>query len=149
LIDQGHFTFDQMSLDSMKAWLSADAERGRNAMWQNKSFVFFRPLEGAEAGSAMGVMNIPLSADRSLAVDTSVHAIGTPVYVVSPALTHATPAGEGFARLMIAQDVGSAIRGPERGDIYFGSGDRAGALAGITKHPGRFYVLHPNDSNTP
>lgn len=143
LIDQGHFTFDQMSLNSMKAWLGADGGRGQQAMWQNRSFVFFRPLEGAEAGSAMGVMHIPLSQDRSLAVDTSFHAIGTPVYVVSLALTHASDVGDGFARLMIAQDAGSAIRGPERGDIYFGSGDRAGQLAGITKHPGQFFVLHP------
>ncbi len=148
LIDQSHFTFDQMSLDSMKAWLSADAERGRRAMWQNQSFVFFRPLKGAEANSALGVMHIPLSPDRSLAVDTSVHAIGSPVYVCAPTLTHASATGDGFARLMIAQDVGSAIRGPERGDLYFGSGDRAGQLAGITKHPGRFFVLHPNASST-
>ena len=45
---------------------------------------------------------------------------------------------------MVAQDVGSAIKGAERGDIYFGSGDAAGDLAGITKHPGQFYVLLPN-----
>jgi membrane-bound lytic murein transglycosylase A len=44
---------------------------------------------------------------------------------------------------MIAQDVGSAIRGPERGDIYFGSGDEAGKLAGVTKHPGTFFALLP------
>ena len=48
-----------------------------------------------------------------------------------------------FARLMIAHDVGSAIKGSERGDIYFGSGDDAGRLAGITKQPGRFFVLLP------
>jgi membrane-bound lytic murein transglycosylase A len=44
---------------------------------------------------------------------------------------------------MIAQDVGSAIKGPERGDIYFGSGDAAGAIAGRTKHAAKFYVLLP------
>jgi membrane-bound lytic murein transglycosylase A len=44
---------------------------------------------------------------------------------------------------MIAQDVGSAIKGPERGDIYFGSGEKAGRLAGTTKHPGSFFVLLP------
>ena len=154
LIDQGHFTFDQMSLDAMKVWLGADAARGRQAMWQNKSFVFFRVLDGDEAKSAMGVMHIPLSEGRSLAVDTSFHAIGTPVYVCAPTLTHAAgaaglthaagAAGAGFKRLMIAQDVGSAIRGPERGDLYFGSGDQAGALAGVTKHPGTYFVLLPN-----
>jgi membrane-bound lytic murein transglycosylase A len=44
---------------------------------------------------------------------------------------------------MIAQDVGSAIRGPQRGDIFFGTGEAAGAIAGMTKHAARFYVLLP------
>ena len=95
----------------------------------------------------MGVMEIPLTKDRSLAVDTSFHAIGTPVFVVSPSLTHAEATASaktnGFRRLMIAQDVGSAIRGPERGDIYFGSGGEAGEKAGITRHSGHFTVLLP------
>ena len=51
-----------------------------------------------------------------------------------------------FNRLMVGQDVGSAIKGPERGDIYFGSGDAAGKLAGVTKHAGRFFVLMPKDA---
>ena len=62
--------------------------------------------------------------------------------MTAPSLTHALK-GKPFHRLMIAQDVGSAIKGPERGDIYFGSGTAAGKLAGITKHPGRFFVLLP------
>jgi membrane-bound lytic murein transglycosylase A len=142
LIDRGLFAADQMSLDKLRDWLRADRERGRKAMWQNKSFVFFRELDSSEAESALGVLEIPLSDGRSLAVDTGFHAIGTPVYVIAPSLKHAGGA-QGFQRLMIAQDVGSAIRGPERGDIYFGSGGEAGKLAGITKHPGRFIVLLP------
>ena len=55
---------------------------------------------------------------------------------------NATKSGA-FRRLMIAQDVGSAIMGPERGDIYFGSGDEAGRLAGTTKQQGHFFVLLP------
>jgi membrane-bound lytic murein transglycosylase A len=146
LIDAGLFPADQMSLDALKVWLSADAERGREVMRQNKSYVFFRELEGEEGGSPLGTQDIPLSDCRSLAVDTAFHAIGTPVFVSAPTLTHATPAGGGFNRLMIAQDVGSAIRGPERGDIYFGSGDEAGRLAGITKHPGSYFVLLPRQA---
>jgi peptidoglycan lytic transglycosylase A len=146
LIDAGLFPADQMSLDALKEWLSADAQRGREVMRQNKSYVFFRELKGSEGESPLGTQDIPLSDGRSLAVDTAFHAIGTPVYVSAPTLTHATPAG-GFARLMIAQDVGSAIRGPERGDIYFGSGDEAGRLAGITKHPGNYYVLLPRQAD--
>ena len=60
-------------------------------------------------------------------------------------MKHVNKAGV-FNRLMVAQDVGSAIKGPERGDIYFGSGDAAGKLAGVTKHPGKFIVLLPNDA---
>jgi membrane-bound lytic murein transglycosylase A len=153
LIDAGLFPADQMSLDALKVWLSADAERGRDVMRQNKSYVFFRELEGEEAGSPLGTQDIPHSDGRSLAVDTAFYAIGTPVFVSAPTLTHATPAGDaktgGFNRLMIAQDVGSAIRGPERGDIYFGSGDEAGRLAGITKHPGSYYVLVPRQAPAP
>jgi membrane-bound lytic murein transglycosylase A len=131
-----------MSLDALGAWLRADPARGAKAMQQNASYVFFRELKGAEAGGPLGVMEIPLTDGRSLAVDAGVHSIGTPVFVSSPTLSHATKGGA-FERLMIAQDVGSAIKGPERGDIYFGSGPAAGSLAGITKHPGNFFVLLP------
>lgn len=143
LIDTGAFPADKMSLAALGAWLKADPERGRRVMWHNKSYVFFRELQGEEAKGAIGVLNIPLTPGRSLAVDAGVHAIGTPIYVDAPTLGHATISGR-FSRLMIAQDVGSAIKGPERGDIFFGSGRVAGKIAGVTKHPGNFYVLQPN-----
>jgi membrane-bound lytic murein transglycosylase A len=145
LIDQGILAADKISLGALRRWLRADPDRGRHVMQQNASFVFFRELAGAEASGPLGVLSIPLVAGRSLAVDAGVHAIGTPVYVSSSALKHAsdTTKRDGFHRLMVAHDVGSAIRGPERGDIYFGSGDTAGRLAGVTKHPGRFFVLLP------
>lgn len=143
LVDAGILTAGEMSLQSLKVWLRADPIRGRDAMRRNASFVFFRELIGEEAAGPHGVHGIPLTTGRSLAVDTALHAIGTPVWVSSPTLRHAGADADGFRRLMIAQDVGSAIRGPERGDIYFGSGDAAGELAGITKHPGNYCVLLP------
>ncbi len=142
LIDTGLFPADKMSLETLGDWLKADPERGRRAMWQNKSFVFFRELKGREAEGALGVLHIPLTPGRSLAVDAGVHTIGTPVYVSAPTLTHVQKV-DGFHRLMVAQDVGSAIKGPERGDIYFGTGTAAGKLAGVTKHPGNLFVLLP------
>ena len=147
LIDAGHFTPDEMTLAALKTWLAADPVRGRETMRENRSFVFFRELAN-EADGPLGARSIPLSDGRSLAVDTGFHAIGTPVYVRAPTLETGNGA-PGFERLMIAQDVGSAIRGPERGDIYFGSGDEAGQLAGATKHPGRFFVLHPRAGGAP
>jgi len=142
LIDQGEMSADAMSLQALKRWLRVNGDRAKAIMWKNQSYVFFRELSGDGATGPVGANNIPLQPRRSLAVDTSYHVLGTPIFVDAPAITHATKTGA-FRRLMIAHDVGSAIKGAERGDIYFGSGDEAGRLAGITKQPGRFIVLLP------
>lgn len=142
LVEKGLFNADKVSLAVLRKWLRADPERGRKVMWQNASFIFFRELKGTAAEGPMGALSVTLTPGRSLAVDTAFHTLGTPIYVSAPVLKHATKTG-GFNRLMVAQDVGSAIKGPERGDIYFGSGEKAGRLAGITKHVGSFFVLRP------
>jgi membrane-bound lytic murein transglycosylase A len=147
LIETGQIAADQASLGGLAKWLKADAERATKAMWHNASYVFFRELAGVDAKGPLGVFDIPLTAGRSLAVDASVHAIGTPIYVSAPTLLHALPVGP-FQRLMIAQDVGSAIKGPERGDIFFGSGRAAGRRAGVTRHAGNFFVLLPRGQAT-
>ncbi|HVZ04915.1 murein transglycosylase A [Hyphomicrobium sp.] len=144
LIDQGEISARAMSLNALKQWLRKNRERAKAVMWKNESYVFFRELTGATAHGPIGANNVPLQPGRSLAVDTSYYALGTPIFVDAPAITHATKSGT-FRRLMIAQDVGSAIKGPERGDIYFGSGDKAGRLAGVTKEPGHFIVLLPTE----
>jgi membrane-bound lytic murein transglycosylase A len=139
-----------MTLDRLKDWLRADADRGRSAMWVNKSYIFFREI-GPEANTAtLGAREIPLTTGRSLAVDAGLHALGLPIYVSVPGLTHAGAIGgqeNGVRRLMVAQDVGSAITGPERGDIFYGTGDEAGVMAGSTKHRGNFFVLLPRASS--
>lgn len=142
LIEAGAFTPDTMSLKALSNWLKADRKRAEPVMWKNQSYVFFRELKGEEGEGAIGALGTPLHTGRSLAVDTAYHALGLPIYVSSPSLTHAG-ADAGFHRLMIAHDVGSAIKGPERGDIFFGSGDTAGRVAGVTKHPGHFFILEP------
>jgi len=142
LIEKGLFPADRMSLQALRKWLRADRARGQKVMWQNASFIFFRELKGHAAKGPLGAQAVPLTPGRSLAVDTAYYTLGTPIYVAAPNLKHATKSG-GFNRLMVAQDVGSAIKGPERGDIYFGSGDKAGRLAGITKNAGRFFALLP------
>ncbi|MEO1608606.1 MAG: MltA domain-containing protein [Pseudomonadota bacterium] len=149
--DQGWLPHASITLDTLKDWLKSDPQRARQTMWQNKSFIFFRELGDADAVSAHGVHNIPLTAGRSLAVDAGFHHIGLPVFVSSPGLDDLVPFSQSvsqsaFQRLLIAQDVGSAIIGPERGDFFYGSGDRAGALAGRTKHSCNFFVLIPRSS---
>ncbi len=142
LVRMGQLPADKVSLQSLRKWLRADRTRGQKVMWKNGSFIFFRELRGREAEGALGAMSVTLTSGRSLAVDTAYHTLGTPIFVSAPRLKHASKKG-GFSRLMIAQDVGSAIKGPERGDIYYGSGDKAGRLAGTTNHPGNFFVLLP------
>ena len=124
---------------AVKAWLRADETRGRALMEENRSYVFFREL-GAEEGrdGPRGCQGVALTRARSLAVDTAYHRLGLPVFVTANDLV----ADRGpFRRLMIAQDVGSAIRGPERGDIFWGTGEDAGRIAGSTRHAARFAVL--------
>ena len=146
LVEKGIFTVEEVTLDRLISWLRADPERAREVMRQNASYIFFRELTESEPDSALGVDGVPLTAGRSLAVDASIHGLGLPIYVVAPDLLH-TPEGGPFRRLMIAQDVGSAITGPERGDIFFGTGSEAGQRAGMTHHAGNFFVLLPRQNS--
>jgi membrane-bound lytic murein transglycosylase A len=139
LVERGEGTPERMTMTGVKAWLRADPAHGRALMQENLSYVFFRELPGGEG--PLGPDDVPLTPGRSLAVDTEFIKLGTPVFVTGQGL--AGEDGRPFRRLMIAQDAGSAIRGPERGDIFFGSGEAAGAIAGSTRHAARFQILLP------
>lgn len=142
VIGLGEVSNADMTLDALKAWLRVEPERGRRAMWVNRSYIFFKELGDAARSCTLGTRNIPLTPGRSLAVDASRHALGLPIFVDVPGLVHTGMPG-GFRRLMVANDVGSAIQGAERADIFYGSGPDAGRLAGTTKHRGTFRVLLP------
>lgn len=143
LIERGELQPSNASMDVLLGWLRADPERGRRLMRENKSYPFFRILDDSEAQAGPhGAMGVPLTPGRSLAVDPNFHQLGLPVWVAA----HDLKDGEGhlFRRLMIAQDTGSAIRGPVRGDIFWGSGAEAGRVAGKTKQICDFFILIPN-----
>ncbi|MEQ8824101.1 MAG: murein transglycosylase A [Filomicrobium sp.] len=145
LIDSGQFPSEDMTLQALIAWLKADPERARPVMWKNDSYIFFRVLGPEDQTRTLGTNDIPLTPLRSLAVDTAYYPLGLPIFISVPELKHAVENGEtGFHRLMVAHDVGSAIRGPERGDLYYGSGIAAGEKAGPTKHACNFFALLPN-----
>lgn len=144
LLERGENKGNGMSMQRIKEWIHADSERGKRLMWENQSYVFFAARPGEGDPGPIGAQGVPLTPERSLAVDASYHALGLPVFVDASELK--APDGAPFRRLMIAQDVGSAIKGPERGDIFWGSGDGAGAIAGSTLAPARFIILLPNDA---
>jgi membrane-bound lytic murein transglycosylase A len=142
LVERGELESQSASLEKVLDWLRAEKQRGRELMWENKSYAFFRVLSTEQAAQGpQGAMMLPLSPGRSLAVDPRYHELGAPIWVSAPTLADAH--GKPVHRLMVAQDTGSAIKGPVRGDIFWGSGHEAGKIAGRTKHICDFYVLMP------
>lgn len=150
LIEAGVFTAETMNLAALTGWLKADSARAREVLWRNESYVFFRVLGEEHDVRPLGTNGIPLRPLRSLAADTSYHPLGTPIFVACPGATHLPGAApeRGFNTLMVAHDVGSAIKGPQRGDVFCGSGPAAGEFAGMTKHPVRVFSLRPSGPAT-
>jgi membrane-bound lytic murein transglycosylase A len=130
---------EQMSMQGISAWLHANPAAARRVMETDASYVFFKeePM-GDPALGAKGAQGVALTPGASLAVDTRLHALGVPFFV-STSLPDAKP----LRTLFVAQDTGGAIRGPVRGDIYFGFGAEAERQAGAMKQNGKLYALLP------
>ncbi|MGH6848065.1 MAG: murein transglycosylase A [Methylocella sp.] len=147
LIDTGEIPRADMSLASLKQWIRAHGQNpgdaGAALMHRNKSYVFFSLHEEWEpARGPLGGQGISLTALRSIAVDRAIWTYGLPFWIAAD-LAWRGSSPSPFRRLTIAQDTGSAIRGPARADIFFGSGDDAGARAGDIRHAGDVVVLLP------
>ncbi|MGD1036445.1 MAG: MltA domain-containing protein [Roseiarcus sp.] len=147
LIEAGEIPEREMSLARLKSWLREHGleprERGRALMQRNRSYVFFKIEEEFDASrEPIGGAGIALTPLRSIAVDRSIWAYGTPFWIDAE-LPWEGEAASPFRRLVIAQDTGSAILGAARADIYFGGGDAAGARAGAIRHRGQFTALLP------
>jgi membrane-bound lytic murein transglycosylase A len=138
LLDQG--LVQDASWPGIKAWAAAHPHRVQEMLWRNPRVVFFREEE-LDAASAQwgprGAQNVPLTAGRSIAVDPQSIPLGTPVWMQT------TGAALTTQRLVIAQDVGSAIVGAVRADFYVGSGEAAGDLAGRMKQGLQLWVMWP------
>ncbi|MAY62619.1 MAG: transglycosylase [Rhizobiales bacterium] len=147
LVDRGEIPQAEISMQTIRRWLADHPDEADALMWSNHSCIFFREIEiPDDAPGPVGAASVPLEPGRSLAVDRLVHSYGTPVFVSAPNLRD-FDAPKPFRRLMIAQDTGSAIVGPERGDLFVGSGDRAGELAGGVNAVASFVVLLPRGAN--
>ena len=139
LIARKVLTHENVSLQSIRAWLRANPAGAREVMETDASYVFFKEESiGDPALGATGAQDVPLTPTASLAVDPRVHAYGVPFYVSTT-----LPDSQMLQALFIAQDTGGAIRGPVRGDIFFGIGNKAEDLAGRMKQSGRLYALLP------
>jgi membrane-bound lytic murein transglycosylase A len=145
LVERGEIAREQLSMQSIRAWLKANPAKAEALMNENPSYVFFKeqPLADPSLG-AEGAQGVPLTVEASLAVDLRFPGLGAPMWVDGSAPADDAAAGDvAFRRLLIAQDTGGAIRGPVRGDVYWGSGARAESIAGRMAHRGQFYALLP------
>ncbi|MEO8560108.1 MAG: MltA domain-containing protein, partial [Rhodospirillales bacterium] len=141
LQDYGASRDDVANWPTIKAWLARNPAKASEAMQRNARFIFFRELTGE---GPVGSMGVALTPERSLAVDPSLVPYGAPVWIdtFNPGPKPDT-LGPPLRRLMVAQDTGGAIKGPVRGDIFWGAGDRAEDSAGRLKSPGMWWILLP------
>jgi len=140
LVQQGDLSTDDVSYQSISAWLKAHPGEAKGIMEQNARYVFIKPLGYLpDDEGAPGSLGVPLTAGRSLAVDKSIIPLSTPVFIATTdPITQSS-----LDRLTIAQDTGGGIQGPDRADIFFGAGPDAETTAGSMRQPGQLFVLLP------
>lgn len=144
LADQGEIPIEQVSMQRIQAWALAHPERLRELLSQNPSYVFFRLLPDNGLGP-IGALNVPLTAEASVAIDPKFIPLGSPIWLDTTYPSSSTP----MQRLVQAQDTGGAIRGPVRVDFFWGFGHDAGAKAGTSKQKGRVWLFLPIGQQPP
>lgn len=139
MIRRGSHTPDQLSAQKIQDWVRANGRAGSDLLNYNPSYIFFRRLDDLPADKGpIGAMGRSITAMRSVAVDPDYTPLGAPVWIEKNG-------GDPIRSLMVAQDTGGAIKGPQRVDIFYGTGDAAGQAAGTVKDDGRLIVLLPID----
>lgn len=137
LIERGALTRENVSMQSIRAWLAANPQDARGVMETNPSYVFFRVLEG---DGPLGSEGVALTPGRSLAVDRSFLPMGVPLWLDAE---DPLDPSQRIRRAMMAQDTGGAIRGVVRGDVFWGAGPEAAERAGRMRARGRYWLLLP------
>ena len=128
---------EDMSLQKIKSWLIENPKKKNIVMDLNPSYIFFRRIPN---NGPIGAQGLALTPGRSLAVDRKFLPLGTLIWLD---VDYADEGGKRLQRLMVAQDTGGAIKGPIRGDVFWGSGERALELAGPMKAEGNLFILIP------
>lgn len=140
LVEKGEMTLDQASAQSIKTWYAANPARREELLNANPSYVFFREEKLSEPIlGPKGSLGVPITAQRSIAVDPAYIPLGAPVFLSTTHPNSALP----LRRLVMAQDTGGAIKSAVRADYFWGFGDKAGEEAGKMKQRGMLWVLLP------
>lgn len=144
LIQRGEIAPSEASMQGIKQWARNHPAELRGLLDSNPSYVFFRELPAGLPGP-LGALGVPITAERSVAVDPRYIPLGAPLFLATTYPNSSQP----LNRLMLAQDTGGAIKGGMRADFYWGAGDKAGQHAGAMKQPGKIWVLLPKDFPLP
>lgn len=144
LIDRGEIPRERASMQGIKEWVRRNPARAQEMLNTNPSYVFFRELP-RELPGPLGALGVPLTPERSIAMDARVVPLGAPVYLATTWPNTSDP----LNRLVSAQDTGGAITGGVRADFFWGFGDAAGSQAGKMRQQGRMWVLWPKGSQPP
>jgi len=140
LIESGELQVSEASLEGIKRWGRQNPDRLAELLNRNPSYVFFRELP-EELPGPLGALGVPLTEERSAAVDPGFIPLGAPLFLATTRpLSH-----EPLNRLLLAQDVGGAIKGAVRVDFFWGHGNEAGVQASKMKQRGRKWLLLPRD----
>jgi len=141
LVEQGKLSQDLVSLSSLKEYLHAHPDEQAALMAANQRYIFFRTVVAGPIGS----LGVPLTGGRSIAADATVYPPGALVFLRIGRRDQPARNSEAFAyeRFALIQDAGTAISGPSRIDVYWGSGATAEAIAGDMHNPGEMYVVLP------
>jgi membrane-bound lytic murein transglycosylase A len=146
LVDKGEMTLEQASAQSIKAWYISHPDRRDELLNANPSYVFFKEEKIADPSKGpKGALGVPLTPQRSIAVDTQFIPLGVPVFLATTQPGSDAP----LQRLVMAQDTGGAIRNPVRADFFWGFGGDASEKAGRMKQRGSMWVLLPKLAGTP
>ncbi len=144
LVDRGEMKLDEVSMQGIKGWISRNSDKATALLNENASYIFFREIDATAAGP-IGSLGVPLTAERSIAIDTRFIPLGSIVFLSTTYPNALVP----LNRLMFAQDTGGAIRGVVRADFYWGTGLKAGEQAGRMKQNAQMWVLWPKGTAPP
>jgi len=149
LIERGAMDAEAVDAASIRAWLRANPAQARGVMQANPRYIFFRELPAPAVATASagppGSLGVALTPMRSVATDPAFVPPGALLFVDG---TH-PESGAPLRRAVVSQDRGAAIVGAVRADLFWGSGDEAGRLAGLARQPMRMWLLWPKGALPP
>ena len=134
LLDRKEITGKEATMQGISQWAKRHPDRVNEMLNANPRFVFFKETSGT-----VGALGVPLTGERSIAIDLQAMPLGAPVFLS----TTKPLSNQSLQKLVMAQDTGKAIVGGVRADFYWGSGESAGESAGRMKQNGKMWLLLP------